>query len=119
MRTDERDEQAPGFSRLDLRDLLQPSDRLLADLAVVGEIGGVAGAGVPCKLSCARASRRRTAQHALDIAFAVEHMQRQQFVIEAVGIGAGAIMQLADRIAAVAGLVQAVPPRRWRAGVWE
>ncbi|HQV08152.1 MAG TPA: hypothetical protein PLL04_03285, partial [Thauera sp.] len=50
------------------------------------------------------ALRRRPAQHALHVALAVQHMQRQDLVVEAVRILAAAVMQLADGIDAVAGL---------------
>ena len=63
--------------------------------------------------------RRRSSQHALHVAFAVQDVQRKDLVVESVGIIAAAIMELADRIAPMAGVVQTMPPRRRRAPVRE
>src|SRR3569832_1826766 len=40
-------------------------------------------------------------------------MQGQNFIVEAIGVVAAAVVQFADRIAAMLRVVEAVSPRRW------
>ena len=117
MRADERDEEAPGLLGRRCGLALKPADGLVADVAVVAQIGGIAFAGVTGELPRRHPLGRRPAQHALDVAFAVQHVERKDLVVEAVRVVAAPVVQLADRIAPVAGLVKAVAEGGRRAGI--
>ena len=86
VRADEGYEQAPGPVRSVVRDILQPPDRFVANVPVVLKIRRLPGAGVAGELARAVACRRRAAQHALNVAFAFQDMQWENFVVEAVRI---------------------------------
>ena len=110
----EGEEQHPRFRLAGVS--AQPLDRVGGVALVVGQVGGVAGAGR--QYAAAGVAARRVVAHAAQqVAEPFHHVQRLDLVAEAVVVGAAAEVQLADRIDGKSLAAQVMAPARHAAVV--
>lgn len=105
--------QHPGLVAVARRLALEPAARGRGDVAVVAGVLGFARPGLGPELARAGTHRKLVAYEPQQVAHAVDDMQRQDLLVEAVAprLG-GLIVKLADRNAAVARRHQALTPAR-------